>query len=188
MRMRRTAFLDGLHESAVRLFRSAGWAGVVGFGLLVFALSLDYFGNRTLAEEADALQQEAHVLASRLRHPAVTPVASDRQRLDAFYASLPRSSDLPELLVRLHGHALARGIRVESANYRSTPEAGTPLERITLELPAQGTYPLLRAWLEDVQTAMPEVALDAISLRRDSIGVTDVQARVRLLVFLRGVP
>lgn len=186
--MRRRTFLNDMQESTIRLCRSAGWAGVIGSGLLVFAVSFDYFGNRTLAVQTDALQQEGRLLARRLRQPIAMPAVSDRQRVDAFYASLPQSGELPDLLVRLHGHALARGVRVESATFRSTPEPGTPLERITLELPAQGSYLLLRAWLNDIQTAMPEMALDSISLKRDSIAEPDVQVRMRFLVFLRRGP
>lgn len=176
-----------LREEGQRAFHAAGWAGVVGIALCVFAVSFDLVGNRTLADEADALHLQARSLAKSQRQRSV-PVASDRERLDAFYAGLPPASSLPELLVRLHGHALARGVPTEKADYRVQALAGTPLEKISLELPVRGSYPAVRSWLADVQAGMPELALDELALRRTDIGRADIEARVRFVIFVRPAP
>lgn len=187
MSARTRILLADVQESAGRAFRRAGWAGVLGFALLVCALSFDYSGNHALEAEVESLGQEAQALARRLHHPA-RPQASARQRLEAFYAGFPVGTTLPDLLVRLHGHAQARGVALERADYRTAAEAGTPLERVSLDLPARGSYPVLRAWLDDLVAEMPELALESVSLRRERIDEPQLEARVQLAFFLRRAP
>lgn len=176
--------LTVLREEGQRAFQAAGWAGAVGIALCVFAVSFDLTGNQVLADEAHALHQQARSLAQSQRQRSV-PVPSDRERLDAFYAGLPPASSLPELLARLHGHALARGVPTEKADYRVQTLAGTPLEKISLDLPVRGTYPAIHSWLADVQAGMPALALDELALRRADIGRADIEARVRFVIFVR---
>lgn len=174
-------------ESAGRSARAAGLPGVVGIALALAALSFDLSGNQALEAEADALRQQTRATERRLRQPArVEPSA--RARLEAFNAGFPEADRLPELLGRLHGHALARGVQLDKADYRSTVEALSPLERISLELPARGAYAPLRAWLDDVLAEMPEVALEHLSLRRPTMDATLLEARVRLVILVRRRP
>jgi len=102
--------------------------------------------------------------------------------------SPPEAAALLGLLERVHGHALARGVEVDKAEYRSAVDAGSPLERISLELPARAPYGALRAWIGDVLAGMPEVALEHLALQRPAIDAAVVEARVRFVVFVRRGP
>ncbi|HMW53258.1 MAG TPA: hypothetical protein PLN96_16185 [Zoogloea sp.] len=155
--------------------------------MLLLALAADGLVNRTLAAEAEALRQEARVVVS-LRVRPLSPEESDRQRLDRFYASFPDSAGLPDRLIRINGYALARQVAVDRAEYRSSKEPGTPLERVTLNVPAHGDYPTLRAWLGDVLTDMPELAVESLSLKRSTIADPVLEAQVHLAIFLKSVP
>lgn len=177
--------LAELRESGLRALNAAGWAGVLGIGLCVFAVSFDLTGNRALADEADQLRREARSLAKTQRQHRRVPEVSERERLAAFYAGLPLAERLPELLLRLHGHALARGVPTDKADYRVQAVAGTPLEQVSLELPVRASYPAIRQWLDDVRAGMPELALDDLAFRRADIGKPDIEARVRFVIFLR---
>lgn len=170
---------------AQRILRGAGWAGVLGVALTVFALAFDVSGNRPLADEADALERQARSLLRQQRHAVPLP-PTERERLDAYYRAFPASDGLPDLLVRIHGYALARGLTADKADYRSTPVAGTPLEQVALELPLHGRYAELRLWLGDLLAELPGVAVDGLLLKRANIGAEELDARVRLVIFLRG--
>lgn len=172
-------------SDAQRIVRSAGWAGVLGAALTAFAVAFDISGNRPLAEEADALYRQTRSLLRQQRH-AVTPPPTERERLDAYYGAFPAGDGLPDLLVRIHGYALARGLAADKAEYRSTPLTGTPLEQVALELPLHGCYAALRLWLGDLQAELPAVAVDGLQLKRAEIGAEELDARVRLVIFLRG--
>lgn len=176
-----------LRESAGRRFRALGPVGVAGITLALFAVSFDLSGNRALLAEAEGLQQETRALHRRLRQPA--PVAvPERRQLEHFHAGFPEAVALSGLLERVHGHALARGVEVDKAEYRSAVDAGSPLERISLELPARAPYGALRAWIGDVLAGMPEVALEHLALQRPAIDVAVVEARVRFVIFVRRGP
>lgn len=173
-----------LQASGLRIFRAAGWAGVVGVALAAFAVTFDMTGNRALEDEAESLRGQSRSLGKSLRKRAA-PVLSERERLEAFHAGFPSADGLSDLLLRLHGHALARGVATDKADYRAALISGTPLEQVSLELPVRGAYPEIRNWLTDVLAAMPEVALDGLSFKRADIGSPDVEARVRFVIFLR---
>ena len=173
-----------LAEAARRRIRAAGWAGALGIGLAGFALSFDLTGNRALEAEADSLYRQARAAQRAQRRQAVPP-PSPRAQLDAFLQRIPEDAALPELLVRLHGHAQARGLRTDKADYRSSRLPGSPLEQVSLDLPLKGSYPSLRAWLGDLQAEMPELAIDSLSLRRARIGDSELEARVRIVIYLR---
>ncbi|MBS0372561.1 MAG: hypothetical protein JSS57_25575 [Proteobacteria bacterium] len=177
--------LAALGADAQRILRSAGWAGVLGVALMVFALAFDISGNRPLADETDTLERQTRSLLRQQRR-TVPPPPTERERLDAYYAAFPAGDGLADLLVRIHGYALARGLTADKADYRSTPLAGTPLEQVALELPLHGRYAALRLWLGDLLAELPEVAIDGLLLKRADIGAEELDARVRLVIFLRG--
>lgn len=178
---------DQLHESVGRAFRAASWAGLLGTGLVVLALTFDLIGNRPMAQQVDTLQREAEALHRRLRAPSA-PVISNRERLTRFYMSFPASSELPDLLARLHGYALARGINATKADYRSSVESGAPLERLVLDLPIRASYPALRDWLADVLDEMPEVAVESVAFKRQVISSPELEVQVRFILYLRVTP
>lgn len=176
--------LAGFREACLRSFHAAGWAGVMGMALAAFAVTFDLTGNRAMEDAADALRGQARSLA-RAQRQRTAPVLSARDRLEAFYGTFPSVEGLPDLLLRLHGHALARGVTTDKADYRAAPVTGTPLEQVSLELPVHAAYPDIQGWLADVLEHMPEVALDGLAFKRADIGSPEVEARVRFVIFLR---
>jgi hypothetical protein len=174
-----------LKEAGGRTFHAAGWAGVIGFALSIFAAMFNFAGNRAIEQETAKLEQEAKDLSRHLLQAAPVEL-SRRQRLDRFYDAFPAS--ISDSLVRLHGYAQARGVVLERASYSSAVEAGTELERVTIELPVHTTYPALRAWLADVLSEMPEIALLSMSIKRERSDVPELEARLQFAIFLRKRP
>lgn len=177
--------LASLRADAQRILRGAGWAGALGVALTVFALAFDASGNRPIADEADTLDRQTRSLLRQQRH-AVPPPPTERDHLDTYYRAFPAGDGLPDLLVRIHGYAQARGLAADKAEYRSTLVTGTPLEQVALELPLHGRYAALRLWLGDLLAELPEVAVDGLLLKRADIGAEELEARVRLVIYLRG--
>lgn len=169
---------------AVRQVRGLGWAGAVGLALLAFAAAFGFSAGvparKQLVEAVNGLDELRDQLKRRQ-----APAPGPRQRTDAFYARFPAQSDLPDVLLRLHGYALARGVMSQRADYREAPETGTPLTRVLVTLPVKGRYPQLRAWLADISTEMPQVGLEELRFTREDIGKVDLDAEVRFVVFLR---
>jgi len=170
-----------------RRLRELGWAGALGLALLAFAAAFLVSGVWPLQDKLAGTRASALDLQARLRRPgALEP--GPRQRVDAFYQRFGDYASLPELLVRLHGYALARGVNSRKADYRETPETGTPLVRIVVTLPVTAQFDALRAWLADVSAEMPGVALESLRVARDGIGKAEVEAEAHFIVFLRRAP
>jgi hypothetical protein len=102
-----------------------------------------------------------------------------------FHAGFPQARSLPRTLARIYEFADNHGLNVDRTAYRSVDEPGTPLARVSLQLPAQGGYGALYAWLGEMLGAMPEVGLESLVIRRVEPGADLVEADVRLVVFVR---
>lgn len=168
----------------LRQGRGLGWAGALGLALLAFAgafaASANLPARDKLAESQHSLDELRTVLARRTR-----PEPGPRERMSRFYAGFPVATELPKVLLRLHGYALARGVVSQRADYRESAEAGTPLTRVLVTLPVKGAYPQLQAWLADVSLEMPQVGLEELRFSRENIGQHELDAEVRFVVFLR---
>jgi hypothetical protein len=173
-----------LRESAGGAF-ALGPVGVAGITLALFAVSFDLSGNRALLAEAEGLQQETRALHRRLRQPV--PVAvPERRRLGTSTPAFPRRRPC-QACWSGSWSCPGPGLEVDKAEYRSAVDAGSPLERISLELPARA--PWRAAGVDrDVLAGMPEVALEHLALQRPAMDVAVVEARVRFVIFVRRGP
>lgn len=173
-----------LRERVGRAVLRAGWPGLVGFALLVLASVLGP-AWRVAADErrVELADERARLLRGEVRE---TPAVGERERLDAFYARFPHVADLPAALRRLHEHASARGVDLLRTDYRSTIDAGTPLQQVTLSIPVEGEFDSLYGWLADLMREMPEVGLESLSVERTATDTNVVAAELRLQLYLRG--
>jgi Tfp pilus assembly protein PilO len=174
-----------LRASLLRSVHRAGWAGAVGAGLLAFALAFGY----TVAAEQGTRRQQLAAERTRLLQAAAAPVAdqrSERERLEAFYARFPSAADLPARLQELHRLAEAHGVVLARADYRSSREAGTRLQRVSLSLPLSGAFEPVYQWLAEVLATMPEVAVEGLSLKREGTDAGEVDIELHLALFVRG--
>lgn len=180
-----TETLVGLRSALLRGLYRAGWAGAVGAGLLAFAVAFGY----TVSADQAGRRQDLAAERARLLKAAADPAQdqrSDRERLAAFYARFPTAAELPARLQELHRLADAHGVVLARADYRSSRDAGTALQRVSLSLPLSGPFEPVYAWLGEVLATMPEVAVEGLALKRESTEAGTVDIDLRLVLFLRG--
>jgi hypothetical protein len=167
-----------------RRLRELGWAGALGFALLAFATAFLVSGVWPVQDRLAGTRSSLLDLQSSLRRPG-TLAPGPRQRVDAFYQRFGDDASLPELLIRLHGYALARGVNSRKADYRESAETGTPLVRVVVTLPVTASFEALRAWLADISAEVPGISLESLRVSREGIDKPDVEAEARFFVFLR---
>ena len=165
---------------ATWLMGQAGWPAALGGGLLVFAVAFHVAGLLPAQERLSELR--ADVAARRAALAREAQGRSGATRAGGFPAENARE----DLLQEVHDAAEARGVRIDSAEYRQAREG--LLLKSELILPVHGTYPQLRAWLADIMNGIPALALDEFSLHRESVGNPMLEGRVRLSLFLEGRP
>ncbi len=154
----------------------AGWPAVLGAGLLVFALV--FHGTGLLPAQGRLAELQGDLAAQR----ALLARESRVRTTAAATGSLPAESSREKFLQQVHDAAQARGVRIDSAEYRQSREGR--LVKSAFILPVHGTYPQLRAWLADIMNGIPALALDELSLHREAVGNPALDGRVRLSLIM----
>ena len=161
-----------------------GLPALAGLLLVAGAIGVQVLGVTEARSRTQELRLEQ--VASRQRQAQQpNPQEATSKRIAGFYAGLPAPAGALEAVEFIHKAAAANSVKLTHGEYRLTRESGAPLLRYQITLPAQASYPQLRAWIGEVMNAIPTAALDDISFRRDDVGSDSVQTRVRLTLFLR---
>lgn len=176
-----TAWLWQLRQAA----RRVGIGGLAGLGLLVTALLLHVFQVGAHQQTVRAQQARLAALQEMAVRRAATPAPPPPLNPLALLPPTGEASHLigeVERLARAHGLALPRG------QYSVSPLTGTSLQRWQLVLPVVGSYPALHAFIATVLERLPNLTLDELKLKRDRIESTQLQAELRLSLFVEATP
>ena len=165
--------------------RKLRWPGLSGLALLVFAAAFYVFGVLPVQARLDSLEAERARLAAQLggRGPGAGPATQGTQLVN-FYSFFPTTRSLPELLRTIQQAAEAKGLHLDKGEYRLSHEGEFPLTRYLVTLPLRGGYGDVRGFVNEVLDTVPAAALEDLTLKREAIGDTQVEARVRFVLFL----
>jgi hypothetical protein len=168
--MRLARLRDWLRFLADRL----GLPGLIGLALAIAAaLTL------ALLPGLDAERQRLEKRIAAVRD-AAPPAGVEPGKAQAL-ALLPAGHDLAPLVAAIHEGARRHRIRLQQGEYAWHADAGGS-GRYRMVFPAQGTYPQLRRWTEDVLAAQPGLAVEQLDFWRQTIASTSVEVRVRFAV------
>jgi Tfp pilus assembly protein PilO len=178
--------MNGLVERLRESIEALGTAGVIGVALLVFAATL--YGTAVVprAAERTALQAEAERLRERLQMSGSPAGAKGTlaEQLATFYAFFPPTQSSPDWLGKIHAAAKAKGLVLQSGEYKLERSADSRLARYQITLPVTGSYAQLRGFVGQVLADVPAAALEEITLRRESVASPRLEARIRLTLYL----
>ena len=135
-----------------------------------------------------ALNAEQHAIALALvRMPpkVVTsaPVLAN-QNLLAFYGTLGEQRYAEQQVKTLFALAAKNGLSLSQGEYKSAPVLAARLHTYQITLPVKGSYKAIWQFGLAALRAMPFASLDDISFKRDIIGDANVEARLRLTLYL----
>lgn len=166
-----------------RLTARLGVPGIFGIGILFFAAM--YFASAGLParDRAVELRQEISA-AERLGRPAPSRGGDMESDLAAFYSFFAASRSVPAALQKVDAAVTASGLAFEAAQYRLSREGGLRLARYEVILPLRGTYGQVRSFVAALIDEMPQVAIDDVVIKRESVDATVIEARLRLSIYL----
>lgn len=177
-----------LRERAAVLAESLGPAGAAGLGLLGAALVLAVVAVPPALDAlavAESRHERALARPAREARAGRAEDASPQARIAAFVAHFPAAGASAAEVVRLLDIAARHGLRLDSGDYRYAIEAGSGLARYQIAFPVQGGYPAARAFVTEALAAVPALALDALSLKREGAQSTAVEGRVQFSLYVR---
>ena len=166
------------------LLEMLGPAGVAGIGLLVFCLPF-YLASVAPAER-DVARRTAAATAQRAKLPTQAVAAPEGvAELERFYRRFPTLDGLQGELEAVYAHARASRLQLSQGEYRLEKGPGLAAYRVTL--PVRGSYAQLRQFVGHILKEMPTASLDALRFDRKKAGDAQVEAQVRLTIYLRPV-
>lgn len=159
--------------------------------LLLCAASMALLSCVLPARAALEVERAQARRAAALPPPVVAPVASESgasDNLALFRSALGRQSDVAPALRTLFGIAARTGLVLRQGEYKRDFERHAQLHTYQVNLPVKGSYAQVWQFALLALRALPYASLDDVSFRRDSIGETGLEARLRLTLYLSDAP
>lgn len=167
--------------------RALGWPGLVGAAALLASLAFALGGTLPASQERDAVRQRAAqavaLEARAARGEQVVPPTADGLRT-ALYRDFPQQAEVTRWIERIYAAAAAERLSLAHGEYVLSAVADTRLQRYQITLPVRADYGQIRRFLAAAQAAVPRLQLDELSLQRQEIGDAQVDARIRLSLYL----
>jgi hypothetical protein len=104
--------------------------------------------------------------------------------LAAFYATLGGRSAAEEQVRTLFALAAKNGLRLAQGEYKSAYDRNAQVWTYQVNLPVKGSYAAIWQFAFGALRTIPFASLDDIGFRRDTIGDPQVEARLRLTLYL----
>ena len=163
-----------------------GWLGFAGVLMIVLWGIAEFAWLPRMNEQIERSQLESRSLRQQIVRINAEGVRNlDPQvRLEALLTEFPTRRQLPQELARLEKTLADIGVRVDKTDFQPDPLKGdlsATAVSMTLKLP----YPKLRAALDAVREKMPTVAIDDVQVKRDAIGSTEAEVRLRFTLYMR---
>jgi len=140
-----------------------------------------------------ALQAQRQQVAIRLATMpapagATAAPASANDNLLRFYAALGEKRYAEQQVKTLFGLAAKAKLSLSQGEYKSAYERNARLHTYQVTLPVKGSYGDVWQFGMMSLRAIPFASLDEISFKRESIGEPQVEARLRLTLYLADQP
>ncbi|MCX2888375.1 MULTISPECIES: type 4a pilus biogenesis protein PilO [Pseudomonas] len=132
------------------------------------------------ASEADASVQVQRVKRGELKI-ALKP---EQEALDSLRQQLPGQPQASELIERLYHLASAEHISLARGEYALGIDPKTQLARYQILLPVRGSYPQIRGFIKGLLKQLPTLVLEDLELQRKRIGDSELNARLRMTLYL----
>lgn len=161
-----------------------GVVGIIGLGILAFCAMFQFSTIQLMQRQQAELQALATlkppVEAKAKPEDALTHL--DKQ-LTSFYKFFPERSDMSGQVENLFDTAKKYNLVLENGSYEVTRGAAHKLARCEVQLPVKGSYVQTREFLANVLQSMSNVALSAVSIQRQKIGDSTIDAQIKLTLY-----
>ncbi|MBS1145063.1 MAG: hypothetical protein H6R14_2469 [Proteobacteria bacterium] len=157
--------------------------------LLVLGATLTHLfrlpAHEAAIEEAErraaSLERSTRRAALERQVDRVSPDDTRQRLLERF----PDEQQLNGELGRIIEMAGQEGLLVPTGEYRLVPGKDGLFDRYVLSLPVKGSHAVIRRYVASVRKQFPDIAVEDISLRRENIGSTELEAQLRFVIFRR---
>lgn len=164
-----------------------GWPGVLGIGILAMCPAFYLSTIRPEQARLDSARHSVSRLHEQLALAGKSPNGvehSPEDQLAEFYSKFPQEGCSPQWMEKLVALAASRGLTLNDGEYKATHERVGKLVRYQMTLPVMGEYPQIRKFLTDLPGALPVVALENVQFERKKVADPNVEAKIKLVLYL----
>ena len=161
--------------------------GALGLALLVGAVGYAFAvllpanaRNDQLERQLAAAVRQEQAAERDLADGTTTPA----EQLMAFYRVFPKGTTIPDWLGKIYAIAEQQKLSLDSGEYSLTQEKLGRLDRFRIVFPVKGNYPQIRKFITAALSTAPALALDSVSMKREKVGESSVEARIVFLLYL----
>lgn len=173
--------------TARRWLRHMGWPGVLAMGILAMLPAFYFSTIRPEQARVESARHSANKLHDRLALASKSPsgkILSSEDQLAEFYQKFPVEACSPQWLEKLVALAASHGLSLNDGEYKATSDKVGKLMRYQMTLPVKGEYPQIRKFLTDLPGALPAVALENVQFERQKIADPNIEAKIKLVLYL----
>jgi hypothetical protein len=168
----------------------AAWSPVaVGAGVLCVAA---FGSHQWLLQQRDLLAGQRSLAQRMAALPVRPPQAVLAPTADAnlalFYGALGERRYAGQQVKTLFALASKSGLVLRQGEYKTGYDKNARVHTYQVSLPVKGSYRAIWQFALLALRTIPFAALDDISFRRDAIGESGVEARLRLTLYLADAP
>jgi Tfp pilus assembly protein PilO len=168
-----------------RIAGRLGWPGLLGLVLLGGSALFYVAAVRQEQARLQQAERQAAGLRDRIQQAARggIPLTGSAAQLSEFYGFFAGHA-ATEWLDKIYAAAAKHGLTLEQGEYRTLPDKTGKLMRYQLTLPVKGSYVQIREFVDTVLTEVPVAALEDVGFKRENVGATNLETRVRFTLFL----
>jgi hypothetical protein len=163
-----------------------GSPGAIGLGTLAACLGLYFSVLQPALQRRDDARLAATSVQARIGEVGIDSNgrAPLGEQLAAFYRIFPGEQDSTDSVGKIAAVAKRDGLVLHQAEYKAERDKTGKLTRFQMDLPLKGEYQTLRRFLSDLHAEMPTVSLEQVQFERQKVGDPQVDAKVRLVIYL----
>lgn len=163
-----------------------GWPGAAGVIVALATAVFHAWAVWPAEQHVLALHERAVALETRAaRGPDPAAVArTPAEQLAAFYRAFPAERSSPDWIGKIADTAKRSGLSLDQGEYRPAPTTVGRLTRVEITLPVRGGYRQIREFLARTGENVPTAALEQVQFARQKVGDAEVDARIRLVLYL----
>lgn len=106
--------------------------------------------------------------------------------LETFRRTLSDPEYVTSQLRVIYHMAQSQGLTMAQIDMRRQADPGSQLSQLQVSMPVRGDYPAIRRFCADLLVALPSASIDQITLRRENIGTSQIEAQIALSIWQHG--
>jgi len=177
--------MKALARSWAELRQALGGKEILALVLLGLALGFHFLVLQPMERRKALLEDKLEQVRKRGDEARRGALPGDvAGRLAEFYRFFSREEPVTDWLARLYDIGRKVGIELRSGEYGLRKPDRARLGQYQITLPVTGSYAQIRAFAENALLEIPTLSLDQIDFRRKRVSDAQVEAEIRMTLYL----